>query len=205
MERPRRRDVLRVSGLALIGGLAGCSQSPGQPSGSNPTATPKQEFPGGVFRCQGDPVSVDQSLPAGEEPAAYFPSNDTVKYRALIGSDHVEYDTMSFERWTVIQTAEPAQERVLTAVADRIGAEVGTGLRRAPNAEGPSLCVWLYVLDPEAIEGTHTPPVTLQDVVETAPQSAHVTLAVDEETFSQDSVSRAVPVFTEHQAPGRPG
>lgn len=140
------------------------SQSPG----GTLTATPRRAFPGGVFRCQGDPISVEQSLPDEEKPAAYFPSNDTVAYPALVSGDEiVEYDTMSFERWRVIQTAETAQGAVLTAVQNRVGTAVGTGLRRAPNADGPSLCVWLFVPDPEATEGT--PPVTLHELVERAP------------------------------------
>jgi hypothetical protein len=158
-----------------------------------------------VLRCQGDPVSVEESLPASEEPAAYFPSNDTVKYAAFIGGEDIEYDTMSFERWNVINTASAAQNPVLSAVAERIGSEVGSGLSRAPNAEGPSLCVWLFVTDPEAIEGTRTPVVTLQEVAETAPQSANVSLSVDEDLFSRTEISRTVPVFAKHQAPARPG
>jgi hypothetical protein len=157
-----------------------------------------------VLRCQGDPVSIEESLPASDEPAAYFPSNDTVKYAAFIGED-IKYETMSFERWKVIVTASSGQNPVLSALADRMGVEVGSGLGRAPNAEGPSLCVWLFITDPEAIEGTRTPPVTLQEVAETAPQSANVTLSVDEEVFSRTEIARAVPVFAEHQGAGRLG
>lgn len=203
--RTTRRDVLGGICTAGMGGLAGCIHSPGQALGSSPTPTPQKEFPGGVLRCQGDPVSVEETLPASEEPAAYFPSNDTVKYAALIGGEDIEYDTMSFERWKIIQTAEIAQNPVVSTLEDRIGAEVGSGLSRAPNAKGPSLCVWLFITDPEAIEGTRTPPVTLQEVAKTAPQSANVTLSVDEELFSRTEISRTVPVFAEHQAPARPG
>lgn len=200
-----RRQALQIGGSAVItslcSGLAGCSRLPGQASGSSPTPTPQKEFPGGVFRCQGESVSVEESLPQSEEPVAYSPSNDTIKYAGFTG----ELETMSFERWKVIRTANVAQNPVLSALEDRIGTSVSNGLGRAPNAEGPSLCVRLLVTDPDAIEGTRTPRATLQEVTEAAPQSAHVTLTVDEELFQRTEISRTVPVFAEHQPPARPG
>ena len=200
-----RRSILGAICAVGMGGLAGCSQSSGQAAEGNPTPTLRKEFPGGVLRCQGESIAVEESLPASEEPAEYFPSNDTVKYAALVGSGDVEYDTMSFERWKVIKTAHAAHNHVLSAVKDRLRVEVGSGLSRAPNAEGPSLCVRLLVTDPDAIEGTRTPSVTLQQIAKTAPQSANVTLSVDEELFSRSEISRGVPVFAEHQAPGHLG
>jgi len=43
--------------------------------------------------------------------------------------------------------------------------------------------------------------VTLHELVEQAPQSADVTLTLDEEMFSRTHISREVPVFAEHRAP----
>ena len=204
-----RRRALRIGGGAVVAGicsgLAGCDRSPGGAQESSPTPTPRKEFPGGVRRCQGDPVSIEKPLPASEEPAEYFPSNDTVKYAAFVGGDDITYKTMSFERWRIITTADAAHDPVRSAVEDRLGTGVGSGLSRAPNAEGPSLSVRLFVTDPEAIEGTRTPAVTLQEVAETAPQSADVTLSTDDDPFSGSEISRRVPVFAEHQAPARLG
>lgn len=200
-----RRSILGAICAVGMGSLAGCSQFSNQDLESSPTPTLQKEFPGGVLRCQGESISVEESLSASDEPIAYFPSNETVKYAAITGSGDVEVETMSYERWKVIKTARAAQNPVFSAVEDRIGNGVGGGLGRAPNAEGPSFCVRLMVTDPDAIEGTQTPPVTLQEVAETAPQSAHVTFSVDEELFSQGEISRAVPVFAEHHPPGRLG
>jgi len=206
-----RRALLRtVVGVGTVG-LAGCgSRDAGGPGGDGtptptdspePTATPASNLPEDVVRCRGDPVSVERSVSAEAEGIEYFPSNETIKYPALMsGGEVAEYGTMPVDHWVVIETAEAVHDPVRQAVRDRLGTEVGSGLSRAPDAgEGPSLCVWLHAIDPEALEGTRTPRVTLSELAEAAPRSGNATVSLDGETFS-----REVPVFAELRAPARP-
>jgi hypothetical protein len=149
-------------------------------------------------RCRGDPVSVSKSVvddPGYDDDLEYYPGNDTVRVVvAVAGDEPAAFENWSFERWSKVEAASIAVDRVRSATDRRLGSEAfGSGLGTVPDAVDPSsnaFAVRLRLVTRYEDCETTAPPTTLSSFADLAPRAANVTVSLDGETFSG-----SVPVY----------
>ena len=111
-------------------GVAGCvakpapgnlSENGAMRSNSNLTSTTNP------VRCQGEPVSVEQSLtdtPGYDDGLEYFPSNETFRFVIAENSEGpAMFETVPFDEWASIKCAEASQQRAYKATKTRLGTD----------------------------------------------------------------------------------
>ena len=182
-------------------GVAGCvaksapgnlSENGAARSNSNPASTTNS------VRCQGEPVSVEQSLtdtPGYDDDIEYFPSNET--FRIVVARDSkgpAMFETVPFDEWASIECAEASQQRAHEATKNRLGTDkFGSGIGEPPESYSGSTAVILSIQTQTRTNGTTgTPALSLSRLARVAPRSVDATVSLKDDTFS-----RMVAVFAE--------
>lgn len=122
-----------------------------------------------LTRARGDPEAIERTV----DP-------DAVGYRASTGEVTENGRTQSFEDWARLECGDVATDAVVGVVADRLGRDlesVGSGLRGL--AFGFVLTVDHNVLRDGDGEVVSRPNVSLNRLVEAAPRTLTVTVALD--------------------------
>jgi hypothetical protein len=152
------------------------------------------------IRGRGEPISIEHTVldpPGYNDGKEYNATSGTVRYVAATSKgEPVKYETISFEKWATIQTAErgsTAAEKTTTARLDA-GAGIDTGFT---TAAADRLDPYVIVISLRTVlerdgEPMSTPAVEFPALVDEAPRSADVTISLDGDTFS-----RSVPVYAE--------
>jgi len=165
--------------------------------------------PDELFRCQGDPVSVERSFtdPPGyqlgqdDQPRVaggieYDPSNGavTIATRASDG-EVVETRTITFEEWARMEATSIGLTAAVERADDRGEIDVsGSSIGHPPEwADVDPPCIKLYVSRSDASDRTATTIETrLSRFAETAPGSVHVTVSLE-----GNATSQRTPVFAQ--------
>jgi hypothetical protein len=182
-------------------GVAGCvakpapgnlSENGAMRSNSNLTSTTNP------VRCQGEPVSVEQSLtdtPGYDDGLEYFPSNET--FRIVIAENSegpAMFETVPFDEWASIKCAEASQQRAYKATKTRLGTdEFGSGIGEPSESYSGPTAVILSIQTQTRTNGTtDTPALSLSRLARVSPRSVDATVSLKDDTFS-----RTVAVFAE--------
>lgn len=126
----------------------------------------------------------------------YFPSNETIRYVAMMNSDGpAGYETISFEEWGSIECTEAGLEKVREVMADRLDSdEFGSAMGTPPGFfSSDELVITLEIATRVKDEETVTPALSLSKLADVAPKSVDATVSLDGKEYS-----RTVPVFAEH-------
>lgn len=195
-----RRALLSAFASASTLGLGGCLDqntigSGRSDAGDTRSANHRPEKP---VRCRGDPISASREVtdsPGYEDNIEYFPSNQTVRFVATMSGDGPEsFETMPFEQWGSIESAEVGLEKVREVTEKRLETDdFGSGMGDAPGFFNGDMAITLSVATRVEDDETVTPSLSLSKLADNAPKSANVTVSLD-----GDEYSRTVPVYAEH-------
>lgn len=197
-----RRALLSALASASVIGLGGCLGEnatrigrDGETQQSSSTR-PQSRKP---VRCRGEPISAERTVtdePGYEDDMKYFPSNETIRYVAMMNSDGpAGYETISFEEWGSIECTEAGLEKVREVMADRLDSdEFGSAMGTPPGFfSSDELVITLEIATRVKDEETVTPALSLSKLADVAPKSVDATVSLDGKEYS-----RTVPVFAEH-------
>jgi len=173
------------------------------------------ECPDKLFRCQGEPVSVERSFtdPSGyqvgedDQPDVadgieYDPSDGTVQIATRVSNGEVvETRTISFEEWARMEATSIGRSAVVEQAEHRSEIEIGgSSIGHPPEwADVEPLCLKLKVSLPDDPDQTKAAMErTISRLAEAAPRAAIVTISLEGDTASQ-----SIPVFTECMVSGK--
>jgi len=180
-----RRTCGAVLGMMATVGISGCgelgidSREDNESRGTNSEAATRTP-PEKPVQGQGQSLSIDQSVtdePGYDDDFEYFPSNGTVRAVFLRTDDSVQTEDVSFEEWAKTKSAEIAEERVKTAMKERLDqVNTSTRLVKASNSPYSSDIIGLRI---------HGTLQEYWEAVNVAPPSAEVTITLEDNEFSQ--------------------
>lgn len=193
----RRTFLIATANVGLTGCVA--TPAPGELSENGAVrSNSKSVSTTNPVRCQGEPVSVEQSLtdtPGYDDDLEYFPANET--FRIVVARDSegpAMVETVPFDEWASIECAEAGQQRVHEATRTRLGTD-GFGSSIGEPSEsywGPTAVILSIQTQTRTNGTTDTPPLSLSRLARVAPQSVAATVSLQGDTFS-----RTVAVFAE--------
>jgi hypothetical protein len=130
--------------------------------------SPRSNPGAGPIRCQGEPISLSHVVTdePGYEEIRYVPENDSVLYVAVRSNDGPErFESMPVSKFSEIHGADAAYTRVREVTIERLGTdEFSKGI-----GDG-RLILFIY---------GQTHAISLHELVETAPRSATVDVAIN--------------------------
>jgi len=169
----------------------------------------ESEVAGDILRCRGEPIAIEPYHSDSSESSInnsndlnqresvqYFKSNQTIRFPALVSGDEVaEYETMPFETWGEIKTAELAHEMVVEVTKERIGIDhLDSQISTVPeSAQSDALSIWLLLTGSNINDELGS-----SEVANSAPSHANVEISLEGDEFA-----RKVPVFVQENKLGR--
>ncbi len=180
-------------------GLAGCvaKSAPGELS-KNGFVRSNSASTTNPVRCQGESVSVEQSLtntPGYDDNLEYFPANETFRIVVAENSEGpAMFETVPFDEWASIECAEASQQRAHEATRTRLGTEeFGSSIGEPSESySGPTAVILSIQTQTRTNRTTDTPALSLSRLARAAPRSVDATVSLKDNTFS-----RTVAVFAE--------